>query len=72
MRRCRTCQAVLCSDEVALYRKLIRRDADTFLCKQCLAGELHCPTELLDRKIEQFRANGCFLFAPADSARFFD
>ena len=62
MKYCRICHSALCNDETALYRKLICREADTFLCKQCLAVELHCPTELLDRKIEQFRQQGCTLF----------
>ena len=61
---CRACGAPLSADEMGLHRKLINRGDTTFLCKACLAKEFHCTTELLDQKIEQFRAMGCTLFEP--------
>ena len=66
---CRDCRRALTSDEIAVYRKLVRRDADTFLCKTCLAAYFSVPEKTIDRKIEQFRRQGCLLFAPAKAER---
>ena len=63
---CRECQRLLTSDETALYRKLVRRDADSFLCKTCLAGYFQVSETILDKKIEQFRRNGCLLFSTTE------
>ena len=62
MALCRECQRPLSSDETALYRKLVRRDAASFLCKTCLADYFQVSETILDKKIEQFRRNGCLLF----------
>lgn len=59
---CNLCQAPLQNDEIAIYKKLINRKADTFLCKQCLSKMICCDPELIDEKIRQFREAGCFLF----------
>ena len=53
---------MLLSDEIAIYRKLIYRDAEEYLCKKCLASELRVDEAELDRKIEYFRRIGCTLF----------
>ena len=34
---CRTCGAPLHDDDIAIYRKLVYRGAEDFLCIQCLA-----------------------------------
>ena len=38
------------------------RGSTRFLCKPCLAQELNISVEAIDRKIEQFKAQGCTLF----------
>jgi hypothetical protein len=34
------------------------------MCITCLAKFYNCEESLLERKIEQFREQGCMLFAP--------
>ena len=34
---CRTCGAPLHDDDIAIYRKLVYRGAEDFLCIQCLS-----------------------------------
>ena len=63
MSRCENCQRELTGDETGLYRRLIWRGASTFLCIDCLSEKLGVSTELLRNKIEQFRRQGCTLFA---------
>jgi len=58
------CQRELTGDEIGLHKKMINRGAAEFLCITCLAGVYHCEESLLEKKIEQFRAQGCMLFAP--------
>ncbi len=69
---CHACGTTLSNDEIALFRKMVNRQAVEFLCKTCLAEHFSCDVELLDQKIQQFRNNGCFLFAPVDSRQFSD
>ena len=64
MAECRQCGRGLTADEIGLYRKTVHRGAETFLCITCLAGFYHCEESLLEKKIEQFREQGCMLFAP--------
>ena len=40
---CRTCGAPLHDDDIAIYRKLVYRGAEDFLCIQCLADYFKCP-----------------------------
>ena len=63
MALCKDCQRSLTSDEIALYRKLVKRDATSFLCLHCLAGYFQVSETILEKKIEQFRRNGCLLFS---------
>ena len=63
MSLCRQCHRELISDEIGLYKKLVCRTAQYFLCKECLAAYFQCEVRLLDEKIRQFRESGCFLFA---------
>lgn len=62
MSRCLECCKILTGDEIAIYRRLINPTAQSFLCKECQAAYFGCSTELIDEKIRQFRARGCFLF----------
>ena len=59
---CKKCGALLGGDDIAIYRKLVTRNADEFFCIDCLAEKFNCSRELLEKKIEQFRASGCALF----------
>lgn len=58
------CGRELTQDEVGLHKKMINRGATQFMCITCLANFYHCEEELLLRKIEQFREDGCMLFTP--------
>ena len=60
--KCVNCGSALTMNEVGLYKKIINRMAEEILCKECLAAYLKCSTEYLDKKIEQFKAQGCLLF----------
>ena len=59
---CKKCGRELTPEDEGLTKKLINRGATEFFCKECLAEKFNCTTELLDRKIEQFRKQGCSLF----------
>lgn len=60
---CKKCGSILTGDDVGLFKKFICRYADRdFYCKYCIAEELKCTVELLDRKIAEYKASGCALF----------
>ena len=59
---CLQCGKLLSSDEIALYKKLISLSAEQFMCIDCLAKYLGTTKEALEKKIEQFRQMGCYLF----------
>ena len=40
---CRRCSRTLTADEIAVYKRMVNRGADTFLCAACLAAEFHVP-----------------------------
>lgn len=61
--QCRRCRKHLVSDEISLYRKLVLRSADTYLCLDCLAEELSTTREKLEGLIEYYYRTGiCSLF----------
>ena len=61
--KCMRCGKELKSDEIALYRKLIWREASEYLCIQCLAGDLSSTPERLRELIIYFRTKQkCCLF----------
>ncbi|MCI5810202.1 MAG: hypothetical protein MR018_01360 [Clostridiales bacterium] len=60
---CRRCSRTLTADEIAVYKRMVNRGADTFLCAACLAAEFHVPESLIHEKIAHFRAMGCTLFS---------
>lgn len=62
MIRCFGCGAALSCDETALYRRLVNRGAEQFLCLDCLAKKFGVSRAELLAKIEQFRRDGCTLF----------
>ncbi len=59
---CKKCGVELCRDEIAVYMRMVDRRAKEFLCKPCLAGFYGCSVEVIDKKINQFKKNGCVLF----------
>ena len=66
---CRRCARTLTADEIAVYKRMVNRGADTFLCAACLAAEFHVPESLIHEKIAHFRAMGCTLFSqPAETS----
>ena len=59
---CRNCGKKLRTDEKALYKKIISRECESFLCLGCLSKELGVSEEALREKIAYFKKIGCTLF----------
>ena len=62
MSECIRCGRELTADEIGIYRKLINRGAEEYLCIPCLSEDLKISEEEILKKIEQFRKAGCTLF----------
>ena len=62
MTLCEKCSAQLSGDEVGLYRKIVNRSAESFLCVHCLAEKMYETERDLKEIIERFRRAGCTLF----------
>ena len=59
---CIRCGKELNSIDIGAHKKFINRGSTEFMCKGCLANELNVPEELIDKKIEHFKKQGCTLF----------
>ena len=60
---CIKCGAKLCRDDIGLHKKLVDRAAEKdFMCKACQAKYFKVDIALLDKKIEEFKYQGCLLF----------
>ena len=59
---CIRCSKMLTYNDVGAYKKFINRGSTEFMCKSCLADELNVSEELIDKKIEHFKKQGCTLF----------
>ena len=60
---CKECGAELLADDIAIYRKLVLRNAESFLCIDCLAKRFGCTREDIENLIEHYRKSGeCTLF----------
>lgn len=60
---CTKCGAELLADDIAIYRKLVNRGADEFLCIDCLAAFFKCTRKAIEDKIAYYRESGtCTLF----------
>lgn len=60
---CKQCGGTLGSDDIAIYRKLVFRGAEDFLCIDCLAKYFDCPREEIEKRIRYYRESGeCTLF----------
>lgn len=62
MNVCICCGKELSFNEVGATRKFINRGSTVFYCKDCLAVKLGVTARDIDRKIEEFRQQGCTLF----------
>ena len=60
---CKQCGAPLGGDDIAIYRKLVHRGAQEFLCIDCLAAYFQCPRAEIEKHIRWYRESGqCTLF----------
>ena len=62
MSGCMQCGRQLTYNEIGAHKKFINRGSREFLCKKCLAEKLDVKEEEIDRKIEEFKLQGCTLF----------
>ena len=60
---CRQCGAPLGGDDIAIYKKLVYRAAEDFLCIDCLADYFKVPRAEIEKRIRYYRESGeCTLF----------
>ena len=59
---CKICGKKLKTDEIAMNKKLISREIESFMCLSCLAKEFKVSEEKLKEKIAYFKKIGCTLF----------
>ncbi|MCM1263129.1 MAG: hypothetical protein NC313_10450 [Butyrivibrio sp.] len=62
MEKCMQCGQTLTYNEIGAHKKFINRGSTEFLCKNCLADKLDITVADIDRKIEEFKLQGCTLF----------
>lgn len=60
---CKQCGAPLFADDIAIYRKLVFRNAEEFFCIDCLAAYFKCERSAIEERIRYYRESGnCTLF----------
>ena len=59
---CIKCGKELAYNDIGAYKKFINRGSKQFMCRKCLADELNVSVELINKKIEYFKMQGCTLF----------
>ena len=59
---CIRCGKELNSIDLGAHKNFINRGSTEFMCKSCLAYDLNISEELIDKKIEHFKKEGCTLF----------
>ncbi len=62
MSACMNCGRELTYNEIGAHKKFINRGSTRFLCRDCLAEKLGVSPQLIDKKIEDFKRQGCTLF----------
>lgn len=62
MSACIQCGRQLSYNEIGAHKKFINRGSREFLCIRCLAARLDVTEEDINRKIEEFKLQGCTLF----------
>lgn len=60
---CRNCGKKITNDEIGLYKKLVNRGAEDYLCIDCLSEHFGISVEKSYDMIERFRESGCSLFS---------
>ncbi|HIW73680.1 MAG TPA: hypothetical protein H9684_05110 [Firmicutes bacterium] len=60
---CRECGKPLTGDEIAIYKRMVNRGADSFLCIPCLSRFFKVDEARVREKVEHFRRQGCTLFS---------
>lgn len=63
MKTCIDCNKDLSKEEVALNKKMLGKNTRQHLCLSCLGEYLNTDREMLLKKIEYFKEEGCILFA---------
>lgn len=63
MSECIKCGKTLFSDEIGLYKKLVNRGSEKFMCIDCMSRHFDVSASELEKKIEQYKALGCTLFS---------
>jgi len=62
--KCIACgKSDLDKDTIGINKKLLGEDISTFYCMDCLADYLGCEVQDILDKIEEFKEEGCKLFA---------
>ena len=59
---CKQCGRPLTHDEVGIYKRLVNRGAEEFLCLTCFAAKYKVTEAQLREKIQLFKNMGCTLF----------
>lgn len=62
MSACMECGRQLSFNEIGAHKKFVNRSSREFLCIDCLAKKLDVTPEDINRKIEEFKLQGCTLF----------
>lgn len=62
MALCTSCEKTLCFNDIGATKKFLGRGSTSYLCRNCLAVKLGVTPELIEKKIEQFKLQGCTLF----------
>lgn len=62
MAGCIQCGKSLTYNEIGATKKFLNRGSREFLCFRCLGDKLNLAQEDMERKIEEFKLQGCSLF----------
>ena len=60
---CRNCHSRLHRDEIAIYLRLVNRNAKEYLCIPCLAKYFRCSEDDIHLRIKRLKDMGCTLFS---------
>lgn len=62
MSNCIKCDKTLKRDEIGLFKKLVDKNAQQYLCIECMAKHFDVSLSDLEEKIKQYKQLGCMLF----------
>ena len=62
MCNCMKCNRQLTSDEIGLFKKLVNRGSQQFMCLSCMSEYFEVSEAALSKKIEEYKKIGCTLF----------